>query len=341
MFDSLWQSKRVSEVEMNRTEKPIKSSDLRHWFSRYSAVSNQTHDDVVLEGVFHHNLNCDGLAVHGGKLVEMQDFTSFVELPAALSFNIVFEGQVDFSIGQRNYQLGNNPDVPVECSVIIINQPEVLIRHFRKGMRVCKVNLFAERHWLEKRANIPSEKQRLARLFAQHAAFHYWQPSAQIIDLARRLMAINEEASLRERLRAESISIDLLACCMQELEAKPAFSTPTTKSRIAESASHKKLKQKIDDMLLQPLSLNDMAGSMGLSISTLQRKFKSAYGVTVNSYCRQRRLDMAKKALIMEGKSIGEAAYLAGYNHPSNFIAAFKKRFSITPSEFINMSRSP
>lgn len=326
---------------MNRADKPIKSAELRRWFSRFSAVSNQADEDgVVLKGVFHHNLNCDGLSVHAGKLVEMQEMSTCVELPAALSFNILFEGQVDFSLGQQRQQLGNMSDAEVECSAIILNQPEVLIRRFRKGMRVSKLNLFAERQWLEKRATTHAEQQRLKHIFANHNVFRYWQPSAQLVSLAQRLMTMSAEPSLTERLHAESMAIELLAVCLDELEAKlqPAESTPRMKP--VESSRDRQLKQQIDQMLLKRLTLTEMSSSLGVSISTLQRKFKSAYGVTVNSYCRQRRLDIARKALQMEGKSIGEAAYLAGYNHPSNFIAAFKKRFDITPSELLSLDKT-
>lgn len=43
----------------------------------------------------------------------------------------------------------------------------------------------------------------------------------------------------------------------------------------------------------------------------------------------------AKEALEQNGISIGEAAYLAGYNHPSNFISAFRKPFGHTPGELL------
>ncbi|MFC6805573.1 helix-turn-helix domain-containing protein [Methylophaga thalassica] len=42
-----------------------------------------------------------------------------------------------------------------------------------------------------------------------------------------------------------------------------------------------------------------------------------------------------KKSIIGRKKSIGEAAFIAGYGHPSNFITAFKKRFKLTPSELV------
>lgn len=320
--------------------KPIRTADLRRLFPSYSAVSKEVkQDEVILKGSFHHNLNAEGLSMHAGNLVEMRDMRSCVDLPAALSFNIVFEGQVDFSIGSHRYQLGNNLPDSVECSAIVLNQPDVLIRRFKKGMRVTKVNIFVERQWLEARASTADEKQRLNQLFEQHSSFRFWRPSTRLIKLAHRLLQINTDASLNRRLSAESLTIELVACCINELEKISLPVSPQPELKQSNTKPDKQLKQQIDEMLLEAATLTEIATALGLSISTLQRKFKTAYGVTVNSYCRQRRLDMARRALVMEGKSIGEAAYLAGYNHPSNFISAFKKRFELTPSELISRSR--
>ena len=83
------------------------------------------------------------------------------------------------------------------------------------------------------------------------------------------------------------------------------------------------------------LSLNTLAEENNISVSTLQRRFKSYCGITVNEYIRTSRLEQAKKSIITDGKSIGEAAYIAGYNHSSNFVTAFKRHFHTTPKELI------
>lgn len=50
-------------------------------------------------------------------------------------------------------------------------------------------------------------------------------------------------------------------------------------------------------------------------------------------------LDIATKALVMEGKSLGEAACLAGYYDPPNLILAIKKRVELTLSELVSLSK--
>lgn len=47
-------------------------------------------------------------------------------------------------------------------------------------------------------------------------------------------------------------------------------------------------------------------------------------------------LDIATKALVMEGKKIGEAACLAGYY---DLILAIKKRVELTLSELVSLGK--
>lgn len=47
--------------------------------------------------------------------------------------------------------------------------------------------------------------------------------------------------------------------------------------------------------------------------------------------CRQRRLELARDALLSRRVSIDDAAGLAGYKHRSNFATTFKRRFGAPP----------
>ncbi|QTG98088.1 helix-turn-helix transcriptional regulator, partial [Vibrio furnissii] len=69
--------------------------------------------------------------------------------------------------------------------------------------------------------------------------------------------------------------------------------------------------------------------------SNLQRRFKQQMGMTVANYVRQRRLNNARQQLERGYVTITEAAYEAGYHHPSNFTAAFKKAFGESPQAFM------
>lgn len=72
--------------------------------------------------------------------------------------------------------------------------------------------------------------------------------------------------------------------------------------------------------------------ALGMSVSTLQRLFKAAYGMSVMAFQRSERLNAAR-ALLMEGRlTVGEAGYRAGYSTVSNFSSAFQRNFCYPPS---------
>ncbi len=300
-------------------------------------MSKAEPSSAIMNGHFEYRRHCGGLSVHSSQAVELQDMSSSAELPPGLSFNFLFEGSIDFSLGGQQHRLGERMHEGVECSSIILGAPEVMTRHMKKGMRVCKVNLFVERSWLQERCQNKQQRKQLSRIFQQHSALHYWVASEKVVKLARLLLNQKTGSELAGSLHAEHLAIELLSASIEELcqvleEVKPSEALLITKN------SHL-LKQLIDENLDEHYSLNDIAGQLNVSASTLQRKFKAAYGITVIDYVRQRRLELAKTALTIGGVSVGEAAYLAGYHHSSNFVSAFKKRFLMTPSAMVKSHR--
>ncbi|MFW2372635.1 MAG: helix-turn-helix domain-containing protein, partial [Gammaproteobacteria bacterium] len=302
--------------------------------------NNRDPDTLVMRGHCNYRRHKGGLSVHCIRAVELQNISNAVELPPGISFNLIFEGAINISLGGNQYQLGSHNIDGVECSSIVLVQPEVLTRHMKKGMHVHKVNLFVERDWLESRCQNQVEEEQLAKIFHQHAEFRNWTLSQNTEHLAGQFIKqTSEDNSLSGQLELEHMTIQLLSAVINELLHQVNNSDSTSRTLSLNNIRHQQLKHRIDATLQEYRSLNEIATSMGISTSTLQRKFKASYGMTVIDYIRQRRLEIARAALTVQGLSIGEAAYLAGYNHPSNFVTAFKKRFSITPAALVKTHR--
>lgn len=69
-------------------------------------------------------------------------------------------------------------------------------------------------------------------------------------------------------------------------------------------------------------------------------KERAFYAVVGDGYIRHRRLNIARQHLERGLVSITEAAYEAGYQHPSNFTNAFKKAFGVPPHALAKHSTS-
>lgn len=83
----------------------------------------------------------------------------------------------------------------------------------------------------------------------------------------------------------------------------------------------------------QPLPLAELARTVGISASHLQRRFRARYGVSPAEYAAQRKLDALKSAL-REGDDVSGALYDAGYGSPSRVYEAGAARLGMTPARY-------
>ncbi len=82
-----------------------------------------------------------------------------------------------------------------------------------------------------------------------------------------------------------------------------------------------------------PLSSEEIAESMHISLSKLKRVFKKYAMTGVHEYYFILRLNKAAK-MIMSGKSAKECADECGFLNQNYFSAAFKRHFGVSPSRF-------
>lgn len=90
------------------------------------------------------------------------------------------------------------------------------------------------------------------------------------------------------------------------------------------------LLQKIDN----PPILKELSELSGLSEYKLKEGFKQVYGTTVYGFVLDRKLEMARERLEQGEMQVKDIAFEIGYENPSHFISAFKKKYGITPKQF-------
>jgi AraC-like DNA-binding protein len=84
-----------------------------------------------------------------------------------------------------------------------------------------------------------------------------------------------------------------------------------------------------------PPSLKELSKTAGLNEYQLKAGFKEIYGNTVFGFLLDHRLDHARVLLDTGKYQVSEVAYQIGYSNPSHFIAAFRKKFGITPKKYL------
>jgi AraC-like DNA-binding protein len=137
--------------------------------------------------------------------------------------------------------------------------------------------------------------------------------------------------------RAEEL---LLSAHAMEILAR-VMSIAGERARTDASDDHKQrrlreVRDTMDANLRRPWKISELARQAGVSRRSFNTHFRRAFGMSASQYLRVRRLDLARDAIVHQGVSIDEAAYLAGYNNPANFATAFRRRFGYVPSRSLS-----
>jgi AraC-like DNA-binding protein len=84
-----------------------------------------------------------------------------------------------------------------------------------------------------------------------------------------------------------------------------------------------------------PPSLKELAKTAGLNEYQLKAGFKEIYGNTVFGFLSDHKLDYSRVLLDSHKYQVNEVAFEIGYTNTSHFIAAFRKKFGITPKKYL------
>lgn len=116
----------------------------------------------------------------------------------------------------------------------------------------------------------------------------------------------------------------------------PAFECPSHYTRLVHA-----VKQLADDGVGEPLSVSSIASELRVSLRTIQRAFRSVFGVGVSLYLRNRRLKRARGLLASGHVNVYRAAHETGFHHASRFSQQYRELFGEYPSQTFALGRSP
>jgi AraC-like DNA-binding protein len=97
-----------------------------------------------------------------------------------------------------------------------------------------------------------------------------------------------------------------------------------------------KAKSILIERMTEPPSLNELSNMINLSLAHLKEGFKHIYGETVYAYLLNYKMEFARRLLATKKYNIAEVSFEVGYSTPSHFIAAFKKKYGVTPKRYMS-----
>lgn len=82
------------------------------------------------------------------------------------------------------------------------------------------------------------------------------------------------------------------------------------------------------------MSLREMAGDVGVSVSHMCRVFRASTGTTIHRYRHDLRLRRSLELVASQDSDLSEIAFRLGFSSHSHFTSRFQQTFGTTPSAF-------
>lgn len=90
--------------------------------------------------------------------------------------------------------------------------------------------------------------------------------------------------------------------------------------------------QAIEHGLRSVVAVEELAEMCCQSVSTFKRRFRARYSISPHRWFTLRKLEIAYQIILERDIAIVELTKLCGFNNTSHFIAAFRKRYGVSPA---------
>nr|NSL49362.1 helix-turn-helix transcriptional regulator [Dendrosporobacter quercicolus DSM 1736]SDM26176.1 AraC-type DNA-binding protein [Dendrosporobacter quercicolus] len=167
-------------------------------------------------------------------------------------------------------------------------------------------------------------------------AFATYQLSPALKTVLHQLIHCPYQQSVK-RIYMEGKLLELLAIYLNEtVEQRGRTVNDGTNLSRQDVTSIVQARQILDRNFISPPTLAVLAKQICLNEFKLKIGFKQLFGQTVHAYIVDKRLELARQLLEEKKLKAGEAASFIGYSNASYFALAFRKKFGVSPSEYLN-----
>jgi AraC-like DNA-binding protein len=127
----------------------------------------------------------------------------------------------------------------------------------------------------------------------------------------------------------EIFSLLLESAFGQPMESCPVILSPVIENKL------KQVRRHIIERLDEVPDPDALAVLYELPKNTLREGYRYIYGKTIHQYHSDHKLESAMQMLNQGELLVKEVAFKIGYQNPSHFISAFKKKFGYTPKQYL------
>lgn len=113
----------------------------------------------------------------------------------------------------------------------------------------------------------------------------------------------------------------------------------TEHSPFLDNENEEKRIKEIKDFLIKdfknPPTIKQLCEKFSISEYHLKEGFKEVYNSTIYGYLLDKKLEFALHKLEQNKQMVKDISFEIGYENPSHFISAFKKKYGLTPKQYI------
>jgi len=137
------------------------------------------------------------------------------------------------------------------------------------------------------------------------------------------------------RLERETALMESLGHLLTRYSSGKSPSAPGHEPHLVSRA-----KEYLSEELARKMTLDEVAGAVGLSRYHFLRVFKKSTGIPPHAFRTQRRIDLSQK-LLRQGMPFSQVALETGFNDQSHFTKRFKHFTGATPSQYMSQGGPP
>ena len=268
-----------------------------------------------------------GVKIRGAQNQYVCDVDNSVEVPPQITFIFLLKGEMTLILRRKKYVFSAREH---GCCIMMSSQEsEVLRRLANMGEFNKHIVLTGMEQWLEEDAISDQERNEL-----YDERMRSWPMTAAMREGCEHWMTLDTKLGTLQR--------DILGLSLLNLTWKYYLWWSQRAALPVASIDYQQLElaQSLDVLMRRGIfDSQSFADALNMSLRTLQRRSKEQLGCTLKEWITHHRLLIAKNALVERGMSITEAAWLAGYQHNSSFILAFRTAFKVTPKAYLSLQK--
>ncbi len=247
-----------------------------------------------------------------------------------IQFHFCLKGESTFVFNNGNYRL----DIKEESSLLLYNPERDLPIHLEVNLNCWLVTLIIS---IEKFHSLFSQEANYVTFLSEDNRDKKYYKDGKISPsmaiTLNQIVNYNLNSSIKN-LYFKGKAYELLSLYFNRAEDADTEQCPFLVDE-TNVAKIKRAKDIIIAKMSEPPTLQELSEDIGLPLKKLKEGFKQIYGDSVFSLLFDYKMEVARKLLESGAHNVNEVGLKVGYSTASHFIAAFKKKYGITPKKYI------